>query len=201
MYIRVLGDGRLRVELKSAELSKFGLDRSSVGSASVLSCRLIHEILAHARAAGFPSGGRMLMEVFARRPDGCVIFFTALGAGKTVAGSAEEKGCAQPQASCPGYILDCPDLEGVIAASERFALSRSAALRSSQLYLTSAGYSLVFCPVKGVLCAEKLEMLLAGLREYGEVRESSSAAVAALAEHGRLIMPLRAVENLLRYFS
>lgn len=204
MNIRVLIDGRLRVELKNAELTKYGLDRSSVGSAGADSGRLIREILDKARSAGFCARGRLLMEVFPRRADGCVIYFTALPATPSRPAPPDDPDVSGDELSAlhhAGYILDCPCLEDMISAACRFSLCTDIPLRSSALYCLGGEYSLVFRPLRPCPNVAKLDMLLAGLGEYGALRVCSPAAEAVLSEHGSLIISERAVERLMRYFS
>ena len=197
MNIEKLSSDKLRVTIGNAELDRYDLDYISISNESPGTRRMLGDILKAAQSSvGFSTKNcRLLVEVVPGRDDGCVLYVTR------VAGAEKPPHAAARPAVREGYLLFCETLEDAIGAVHRFGGYPDVLLRRSTLYEWKGHYALSFAPVRFGMDDARFSALLLELSEFGRAAAASPVTEAMMAEHGRVIVRERAVEQFMRYFS
>ena len=211
MNIQQIGPDRLRILLDTKDLDKYDLDYFSISKESPGTKRLLKEILSQAKKSGFDAYRcKILIEVLPGKGSNCILYLTKSPFDKSSAldmASTEKSSFSQHSnkrqsilTQYSGYILSCSCLEDVISAIGHFADYTDLPIKRSSLYNFDDKYCLVFSPVSLGLDRDRLVSLLAALSEYGEAESCTPIREAMLAEHGNVILKVRAVESFIRYF-
>lgn len=179
MKIKLICAECLTLTLDREELARSGLTSEELSPHSRRTRRLLARLLILARLeTGAPFLSRKLcLQVFAQPEGGALFLFTAANARVSSEGD------------CPAYVFGFADLALLTEGCAKLAGQFAAKLGRSALYLCEGVYYLV-------LTAPEDPALVLFLREYTSLFYEGKMFLSFIAEHGRLLLPERAVEVL-----
>lgn len=181
-----IDEAKLKVVLSAMDMEELELDYEDIDHSDPKTRRALVNILELGRIeVGFnPKKSKLFIEVFPNEPDGCVLYFTCLGA------------VGKKAVSIQPVIFQFDQAENLIdAACELHRLYKRRIFKSS-LYIMKKKYRLLIYPLD---YSDKRSVYF--LSEFGDKIGEGDLLAAFIDEHGELIIEDKAIETLHRHFG